>query len=72
MSVPKGLAEAPDVPPDQRRKLEPSRNLDTAGTTEPASSSPATPRWLLGAYALLAVWGLGYLVLFFASVVGPR
>lgn len=42
-------------------------------TPAPApSASPATPIWLVGAYAVLAAWGLGTLVLFFTGVIGPR
>jgi hypothetical protein len=41
----------------------------------PVQSTPApgaTPFWLVGAYALLAIWGVGYVVLFFTGVIGPR
>ena len=42
--------------------------------TAPAPAEPGRPagRWVVGAYAVLALWGLGYLILFFAGVIGPR
>ncbi len=49
--------------------MEPNQELEIAA---PADPIPARSRWLVGAYALLALWGIGYLVLFFAGVIGPN
>jgi hypothetical protein len=49
--------------------LDSNRDHEAVGSGE---SPPATPAWLWGAYALLTVWGLGYLFFFFTGVIGPR